>query len=647
MTHTPRNGSPIRRLASLLASMCGAALLLLTYCVTASPAQEGADIETFREIAKERLEKPLNDAAEKEAAKVRAALKGAKAVVEAIKEGAKADAKEPDDKPAIRGEPAEAAPAKEVAAPDPAAPYERTLVEAKIEPTIEGIRQYLISLHPSADAKQQLEALIARLGDESFTEREFAMAKLRQRSAIAMEPLKAASAHADPEIRWRVKKLLENAAVDADAILFALCKTIEARQHKGLTAPLLVTLPLAAKDHVRFAARRALAATATPGDAALLQQSLKNADPYVRAAALGALANLVGKEAVDDALTLAADPDDRVRMAAARLLAQHGHRDSLGLLIALLDAKEIEIRSEAGRTLKAITGQDFGFVPFDDADARTAAREKWKSWHAADGQSAKLLLPLKEIPVELGRILLCSYSSSKVYEFDADARDATKPRWEIQMGMQPWAVQGLPDGRRLVAYYGGRKIVEFGPENNASKPVWESELLPGGPMGMHRLENGNTVVACTDAHVVVELDPQGKIAKKWPLEGRPVDVERLENGNTLVVLQNGQKVVEIDGEGKTVWSTKVAMINPFSAQRLENGNTLIAVLSQQKVIEVNRDGDREEWSLGGRMNPYHAERLSNGNTLVVDQNGIYEFDTNSKKEVWKLAIPHVSRASRF
>jgi hypothetical protein len=214
------------------------------------------------------------------------------------------------------------------------------------------------------------------------------------------------------------------------------------------------------------------------------------------------------------------------------------------------------------------------------------------------------------------------------------------------MGMQPWAVQGLPNGHRLVAYYGGRKIVEFGPEKDASKPIWESEVLPGGPMGMHRLENGNTVVACTDGEVVVELDSQGKILKKWPLTGRPVDVERLENGNTLVTLQNGHKIVEVDGEGNEVWSTKVALQNPFSAQRLENGNTLVAVLSMQKVVEINRAGDREEWALDGLQNPYHAQRLTNGNTLVVETTGICEYDTH-KKPVWKLAIPHVSRASRF
>jgi hypothetical protein len=171
-------------------------------------------------------------------------------------------------------------------------------------------------------------------------------------------------------------------------------------------------------------------------------------------------------------------------------------------------------------------------------------------------------------------------------------------------------------------------------------------------MGIHRLDDGRTVVACTDAETVVELTAEGKIDKKWSIPGRPVDARRLDSGTTLVTLQSGQKVIEIDRDGKTVWSTKISAVNPFSAQRLENGNTLIACLSGGPsgtgvVIEVNPAGDKEEWQLGGVINPYNAQRLPNGNTLVVDQSGVREFETKSKVQVWKLQLPNISRAARF
>ncbi|HTN75072.1 MAG TPA: HEAT repeat domain-containing protein [Pirellulaceae bacterium] len=525
--------------------------------------------------------------------------------------------------------------------------YERHLLDARIEPTSDGLKAYLISLHPGPDTKQTLSKLVQQLGAEAYLQREDAMTQLRQRSAIAMETLKDAASSTDPEIRWRSKKLLENAVGEADATFFAIFKTIEARQFKGLAAPIMMTLSLCGKDHVRFAARRALAATATPNDTPLLKQELKNADPQARMAVLGALAALSEKDAVEDALSLVDDKDDRVRMAAGKLLAQQGRSESLPLLVALLDANAVEIRGEASRTLKVVAGQDFGFIAYDKDEDRAAARTKWQVWLKTSGQTAKLLPLTRDTPFEYGRLLVCSYAQSKVFEFDADAKDVTKPRWEVQMGQQPWAVQGLADGRRLVAYYGGRKVVEFGPENDAKKPIWESEALPGGPMGVQRLDNGNTLVACTDAEIVAELDAQGKIVKKWTVTGRPVDVQRLESGNTLVTLQNGQKVVEIDSEGKEKWSTKLPLLNPFAAQRLDNGNTLVTVLSGGKVVEVNPEGDKEVWSLSGLVNPYHARRLLNGNTLVVDQNGVYEYETAQKKVLWKLQIPHISRASRF
>lgn len=525
--------------------------------------------------------------------------------------------------------------------------YERTLRDAKIETDTAGIKAYLLSLLPSPETKGRLDKLIAQLGATEYSEREAAMTELRQRSAIAMDALRAATKHENPEIAWRSKKLLDNAISEADVTLFAIFKTVELRQFKGLAAPILVTLPLCGKDFVRFASRRALAATATPNDRALLQQELQNQDANIRIAALGALAALDERAAGDDALTLANDRDATVRMAVGKLLAQQGRREALPLLVALLDADAVEVRGDAHRTLRVVTAQDFGFVPYDAPADRAGARDKWKEWVASSGATARLVPFAKDAPFEYGRILVCSYAQNKVFEFDADAKDASKPRWEVQIDKQPWAVQGLPDGRRLVACYGGRKVYEFGPENDAQKPLWESETLPGGPMGVERLDNGNTLVACTDAMLIAELDPQGKVVKKWTIAGRPVDVQRLENGNMLVTLQNGPKVVELDGDGKVQWSTKVELLNPFSAQRLENGNTLVASLSAGKVVEVNRAGDEVVWSVTGLSNPYHARRISSGNTLVVDEKGVYEYETLSKKVVWKLEIPNVSRASRF
>jgi hypothetical protein len=542
----------------------------------------------------------------------------------------------------------EAAPAPKVDEPPAQLSYERALIAAHVEPTQAGMRDYLNSLHPGPETVAELQRQVLNLGNESFAVREQAMQDLKKRSAIAMEILVAAGTNADPEIRWRAKKLLQNAAQDSDGVFFAIFKTIEAREIKGLAGPILEALPLCGQQHVRFAGRKAMAVTALSTDAPLLRQQLTNTDPQVRIAVLGALESLSAKEAVADALQLAHDQDEAVRMAAARLLAAQGERAALELLIALLDADEISVRGEAGRTLKALTGQDFKFVAYDVAEARAAARQRWQEWYTSQGKTAALKLPLDDVTQEFGRIIICSYAHNKVYEFDADATDPNKPNWQIQAPNQPWDAQGLPNGNRLIALYGTRQILEYGPENDASKPIWQSETLPGGPMGVERLENGRTLVACTDAGMVVELDLEGKVIKdrQWTLGGRPVHVQRLENGRTLVTLQQGNRVVEIDEQGQEKWSTKLALQNPFSAQRLPNGNTLVTSLTGT-VVEVGPDGEREEWKLTGLPTPYHAERISNGNILVADRTGVQEYDVETKKSVWSLAIQHVSRAHRY
>lgn len=314
--------------------------------------------------------------------------------------------------------------------------------------------------------------------------------------------------------------------------------------------------------------------------------------------------------------------------------------------VSLLEAKQIAVRSEASRTLKQITGIDYGFVSREGrcpcgVDAEVAGMARQRSRHCQANAS------LCAAPFEHGRLLVCSDPpQSKVFEFDADAKDPAKPRWQVQMSMQPWACAGLPDGRRLVASYGGRKVVEFGPENDASKPLWNWNAS-GWADGVQRSRTATHWSPAPMPNWSPNSIRKGRSSRSGPSPGVQVDVQRLDSGNTLVTLQNGRKVIEIDNDGNIKWSTKIALMNPFRAQRLENGNTLIAVLSGGKVVEVNAAGDREEWSVSGLMNPYHARRLSNGNTLVADQNGIYEYEPAEKKVVWKLQLPHVSRISRF
>jgi hypothetical protein len=464
------------------------------------------------------------------------------------------------------------------------------------------------------------------------------MKQLLRMPAVAVDLLKGAVEGKDPEVGWRAKQILQHADQTSRDLLFSAFMVVEQKKLKGdLVEPLLATLPLCSEEYLRDAARRALAATAVPEDAAALRRHFTHADPNVRIAALGALAKSSGEQADEHLVPLLEDRDERVRVSAARALANHGRRESLPVLVALLDSPELTVRLASLRTLKGSVGQDFGFVAYEAENVRAPARAKWQAWLTADGQTATLKTPLQDGVVEIGRTLVCNHAQNKLIEFDL----AGKQIWEQAVDPQPWCCQGLPDGRRLVASYNNRTVIEY---DAAGKESWRAAGLPGGPTSVQRLENGNVLLACTDSQKVVEVGRDGKIAWEVTVDGRPCDAQRLDDGRTLVALQNASKIAEVDGAGKIVWEVG-GLANPFSVQRLENGNTLVAVMGSAQVAEFDRAG-KKVWSKEGLPNPYDAQRLASGNTLIIDNTGLSEVDP-SGKVVFSKAISAVSRVSRY
>jgi outer membrane protein assembly factor BamB len=380
-------------------------------------------------------------------------------------------------------------------------------------------------------------------------------------------------------------------------------------------------------DLVRRQARQALAACATAADAARLQAAVESADPLPRIIAADALGRSAGAAAKPVLAALLAEPDPRLQLAGARALANLGDRDSLAALVKLLESDDLKLRSESAQVLFSLAGERFGFVAYDKPEARGAAVAKWRDWLASKGESAALKFPVPDVPPPLGRTLVSFYQQNVVIEYNEQREEV----WRLSAN-QPWSCQGLPDGHRLIAFYAENKVVEY---DETGKPVWTQQGLPGNPFGARRLENGNTLIACSDSEQVVEYKPDHSIAWQKQVTGRPMDAKRLENGNTLICLSNANNVVELDPDGNTVWQVG-NMNGPIKAQRLENGNTLIAQMNSGSVVEVNREGTIV-WRRDGFSYPYDAQRLPSGGTLIIDNGGVREIDADGK-EVWQQGL---------
>jgi outer membrane protein assembly factor BamB len=354
------------------------------------------------------------------------------------------------------------------------------------------------------------------------------------------------------------------------------------KEAKPAASEILAASTIIDKPNLVNAARQALVATAGSGDAELLRSAIASDNFRTRVVAVAGLSKALADDAPVMLVPLLDDPSDEVKLTAAMALADRGDRRALQTFGKLLDAEELQVRSRSVAALRAMTGQKFNYLAYEHADDRMAGAEEWRRWISANGETAELKFPIGDSQVMMGRTLVAFYSQGKVVEYDADRNKV----WELNNFNQPWGADGLPNGHRLICSYNGQFVAEY---DETGKEVWRKDGLPGYASNAHRLDDGNTLVACSNVNKVVEIAPDGKVVWEHTINGYPQDARRLENGNTLIALQTTNRVVEIDRSGKVVWEATENMQGPFAARRLDNGNTLVALSGAGKVVEIDQD----------------------------------------------------------
>ena len=161
--------------------------------------------------------------------------------------------------------------------------------------------------------------------------------------------------------------------------------------------------------------------------------------------------------------------------------------------------------------------------------------------------------------------------------------------FDYQSKSEIYACQRLANGNTFVGECNAGRLLEVAPDGRIAKEI---HLLPAGKDGGHlymrnarSLANGHYLVAHNGEQMVREYDPQGHIVREIPAKGGPHSVARLANGNTLIAcgdLAGGHRVFEADAAGKTVWEIKDGDLPGISFyfmtgfHRLPNGNTVIS-----------------------------------------------------------------------
>lgn len=301
------------------------------------------------------------------------------------------------------------------------------------------------------------------------------------------------------------------------------------------------------------------------------------------------------------------------QLKVARTAALAGDRGCLTPLGQLLSSSTPLVRQRSIELLRQLTGIMSDELPYSNSDPDQKRIENavgWRQWIAQSGITARITFPKSAVLVgQMGRTLLCG--SKDVVEVDVHGVETFRVPFT-----GAWACQGLPNGHRLVGSHAERFLVEY---DEFGDEVWRVSNMPGGPMSVQRLDDGNTLVSLSDANRVVEYSPDGTILWDVTLPGRPCDARRIDNGLTLVAMHKAGRIAEIDRNGKEVWAVE-ALQDPQTAQRLPSGNTLVLLTTPGIVQEIDRSGN-VVWSKGDFAIPVDAQRLLDGNTLVQQQDG--------------------------
>jgi HEAT repeat protein len=509
-------------------------------------------------------------------------------------------------------------------ADDAATADEKLLKDAGAAVDGDGLLAFLRKRTPTEAERKEVEALIRRLGDEDFDEREAASRRLRERGEAAAPFLKAALNNPDAEVARRARQCLSDLGPAAGPALPAAAVRLLARQAPaGAAAALLDYLPFARDATVEeevFDALLALTPEAGQADAALVS-ALRAPSALRRAAAAHALGRKGDKEQRAAVRDLLADKDAAVRWRAALALLAARDKEAVPAVIGLVGDGPADLAWQADDVLQRLAGDKAPEGTLGDAaEARGRRHDQWAAWWKANADGVDLAR-FNEADRLLGYTLIVEYNTNRVWECTADGT----VRWEFRNLRGPMDAQALPNGLILLAESGARVVSERDTKGNVK---WEKKL-DVEPNGVRRLRNGNTFISSYGG--VLELAPDGSTVYEFKLESGSNAIRKHANGHVIYTAE--AEVVEVDTAGKRVRSVPLPKGGTYvGLQDLPGDRFLAANSGNGKVFEVDATG-KVLWE-GTVPGACGVERLPGGNTLVTANRKVVELDRDGKA-VWE------------
>jgi HEAT repeat protein len=495
---------------------------------------------------------------------------------------------------------------------------------------VDEIRKRMV---PEAD-RNHVQALIQKLGDDSFVVREKAQTDLLGLGIQVAGELKLAAMNPDVEISTRARQLLAQIEKNkGTAISPIVVRLISYRKPPGSAEALLGLVPLAEDEGILAEIQEALNALAFAEGQPdpVLVKALAHKAPEFRAVAAEALCQPGSTQLQGSVRRLLRDPEAIVRMKAAMALASIRDKEAIPALIACLGDLPPERSFPVEEYLMQLAGDKApAGIPGTDEAARKKRRDSWNAWWKEN--EAKILLaamPRTQRQYYYGYTLICMPNNGQVMELGTDG----KIRWQLTGLQNPMDVQVLSGNRILIAEYSASQVTE---RNTKNEILWRKQV--NYPMSAQRLANGNTFIVSRNQ--MIEVDRKGKEVSTINRNQHDImAAHKLRDGQIAMVSSNGN-FLRLDAAGKELKNFLIP--NGAGSNYIDftaKGTVIVPIQWNNMIYEYDADG-KQIWDAGVQQ-PIGAYRLPNGNTVVSTQSWpakVYEMDKTGKV-IWEHQTP--------
>ncbi|MGL6074310.1 MAG: hypothetical protein ACRC8S_09125 [Fimbriiglobus sp.] len=559
------------------------------------------------------------------------------------------------------------------------------LKEAKIDPkNSDELIQFLQSRTLSATEIAKINALLARLGAESFEERLKASEEVEKlgpgaitllRKAATIDPAKLDETDFEKAYRAEIalKKIekIPEASLTRD-VLKALTPLPHPKKTETLINYLGVAENTGIKENIQAALMTVTELDGKPNPAILELLKSPSAERRVMATMLllkgGPSEKRIripeGYQRVREAAKKETDAEVKYAMVFA-LASISRDTDAISQLLDMVPNLERGCLWQVEDFFRALAGPVAPDVPLGNKANIQKFATAWRDWWVKDQGKIDLEKWTYQPKIQ-GQLLLVIQTTNSntntgiVQELNLQMGK----KWSINHPQMVYDAITMPDGNILLADGQNRLVVK-----ETSGTLISSNQVTGNPKRRAygtpqnlRIEPDGTLFI-TMRNGLLESKLTNLAEQEVLLERPNYDIcgaTRLSNGEIVALIQNnnnnggnaGEHLLFLDKAGKDIPDRKFKTGQPYYLGHVSTiSDERILVAEQQKVVEYDLKTKKAVWSKDVAMSPF-AQRLPNGNTLIVDgaygsnnSNRVMEIDPKGN-EVWSMTAAPSQRIVR-